>query len=154
MSRTSLSGGDRLARGARSAAFAVGQGTAKGKAELKNVAKEGRDTTFDYLKPVKNKKADQQNVEPLFNRVLVRKDDEIAVSEGGILLPDKEKDSPNQGTVISVGKGKLNAQGNLQPMTLKAGDKVLFGKYVGTLVKVNGEEVLMMDEEQILARIR
>ncbi len=153
MSRTSLSGGDRLARGARSASFAVGS-NAKGKADLKNVAKEGRDTSFDHLKSETNKKSDQQNVEPLFNRVLVRKDDEVTVSAGGILMPDDSKDRPNQGTVIAVGAGKMNAYGTFQAMTLKAGDKVIYGKYSGTLVKVNGEEALMMDEDMILARIK
>ena len=153
MARNSLGGGDRLARGARSASFAVGQGN-KGKIELKNVAKEGRDTTFDHLKNETNVKADQQNVEPLFNRVLVRKADEVTVSKGGILLPDDGKDRPNQGTGIAVGAGKMNSMGIFQPMTLKAGENVLYGKYTGTEVKVNGEVVLMMDEEQILARIK
>ena len=153
MARNSLGGGDRLARGARSASFAVGT-NAKGKAELKNVAKEGRDTTFDHLKNETNVKADQQNVEPLFNRVLIRKADEVTVSKGGILLPDDGKDRPNQGTVIAVGAGKMNSMGIFQPMTLKAGENVLYGKYTGTEVKVNGEVVLMMDEEQVLARIK
>jgi chaperonin GroES len=151
MSRNSLGGGDALARGARSATFSVG--VAKGKADLKNVSKEGRDTTFDSLTTERVKIEGKKSVvEPLFSRVLIKTDDEEKVTAGGIVIPDEGKDRPNQGTVVAVGVGKYR-EGVLQAMTLKVGDRVLYGKYVGTEVKVDGEVVLMMDEEQVLARI-
>ena len=90
-------------------------------------------------------------VKPLNDRVLVKRIEEVQVTKGGILIPDTAKEKPIEGKVISVGPGKMSDAGNRMPLQLKEGDRVLFGKYSGTEIKMEGEEYLMMREEDILA---
>jgi chaperonin GroES len=89
-------------------------------------------------------------IRPLQDRVIVERIDEEEKSAGGIIIPDTAKEKPQEGKVIAVGKGKLNEDGKVIPLTVKAGDKILFGKYAGTEVKLNGNEYLIMREEDIL----
>ena len=91
------------------------------------------------------------NVRPLHDRVLVRRMEEETTSAGGIVLPGSAAEKPNTGEVLAVGNGKILENGNVRPMDVKVGDKVLFGQYGGTAVKVDGEELLMMREEDIQA---
>ena len=90
-------------------------------------------------------------LKPLGNRVVVELTETDDKTSGGILLPDSAKDKPMIGLVIAVGAGKYNDNGQLEPMTVKAGDKVMFGKYAGTEVKQNGKEMKIMAESDILA---
>ena len=90
-------------------------------------------------------------VKPLNDRVLVKRLEEVQVTKGGIYIPDTAKEKPVEGKVISVGPGKVNDQGNRVPLNLKEGDRILFGRYAGSEIKVDGEEYLMMREEDILA---
>ena len=90
-------------------------------------------------------------VKPLNDRVLVKRIEEVQVTKGGILIPDTAKEKPIEGKVIAVGPGKMSDAGNRMPLQLKEGDRVLFGKYAGTEIKMEGEEYLMMREEDILA---
>ena len=89
-------------------------------------------------------------VRPLHDRVLVRRSSEEEKSKGGIIIPDTAKEKPIQGLVISVGQGRASDDGKVKPLDVKKGDQVLFGKYSGTEIKINGEELLMMREEDIL----
>ena len=93
------------------------------------------------------------NIRPLHDRVLVRREEEETKSAGGIVLPGSAAEKPSRGVVIAAGKGKVNEKGELRPMDVKAGDKVIFGQYAGNTVKVNGEELLIMSENEILAVI-
>jgi len=92
-------------------------------------------------------------VKPLNDRVLVKRIEEVQVTKGGILIPDTAKEKPIEGKVIAVGPGKMSEQGQRMALQLKEGDRVLFGKYAGTEIKMDGEEYLMMREEDILAII-
>ena len=92
-------------------------------------------------------------VKPLNDRVLVKRIEEVQVTKGGIVIPDTAKEKPIEGKVIAVGPGKMSDAGNRMPLQLKEGDRVLFGKYAGTEIKTEGEEYLMMREEDILAVI-
>ena len=93
------------------------------------------------------------NIRPLHDRVVVRRREEDRTSPGGIVIPDTAAEKPIQGDVIAVGKGKLLENGEIRPLDLKVGDRVLFGKYSGTEVKLSGEEVLVMREDDIMAVI-
>ena len=93
------------------------------------------------------------NIRPLHDRVLVRRMEEETMSAGGIVLPGSATEKPNQGEVLAVGKGKILESGDVRPMDVKVGDKVMFGQYGGTAVKVDGEELLMMREEDIMGVI-
>jgi chaperonin GroES len=90
------------------------------------------------------------NIRPLHDRVIVRRMEEERTSPGGIVLPDAATEKPIQGEVLAVGNGKILENGDVRPLEVKVGDKVLFGKYSGTEVKVGGEEVLVMREEDIV----
>uniref|UniRef100_A0A7V4LC17 Co-chaperonin GroES n=1 Tax=Desulfobacca acetoxidans TaxID=60893 RepID=A0A7V4LC17_9BACT len=90
-------------------------------------------------------------VKPLNDRVLVKRLEEMQVTKGGIYIPDTAKEKPVEGRVMAVGPGKLNDQGNRMPLAVKEGDRVLFGRYAGSEIKIEGEEYLMMREEDILA---
>ena len=92
-------------------------------------------------------------VKPLNDRVLVKRMEEVQVTKGGILIPDTAKEKPIEGKVIAVGPGKMSDAGSRMALQLKEGDRVLFGKYAGTEIKMEGEEYLMMREEDILAVI-
>ena len=91
------------------------------------------------------------SIRPLHDRVLVRRQEEETVSAGGIVLPGSATEKPNQGEVIAVGNGQILSSGDVRPMDIKVGDNVLFGQFAGTAVKVDGEELLMMREEDIMA---
>jgi len=92
-------------------------------------------------------------IRPLHDRVLVRRENEETKTAGGIVLPDSAQEKPMQGKVVATGKGKILNDGNVRPLDVKTNDTVLFGKYSGTEVKVEGEELMMMREEDILAVI-
>jgi chaperonin GroES len=87
---------------------------------------------------------------PLHDRVVVRRIEEDERTAGGIIIPDTAKEKPQQGEVISVGPGARDEKGAVQPLGVKAGDRVLFGKWSGTEVKIDGEELLIMKESDIL----
>ncbi len=89
-------------------------------------------------------------VRPLHDRVIVRRLDEEQKSVGGIIIPDSAKEKPLQGEVLAVGKGKILENGEVRPLDVKAGDRVIFSKYAGTEIKLDSEEVLMMREDDIL----
>jgi len=90
-------------------------------------------------------------IRPLQDRVIVRRLEEaVEKTKGGIIIPDTAKEKPQHGKVIAVGKGKLNDNGKLTPLDVKVGDKILFGKYSGSEIKIDGEEHLIMREEDIL----
>ncbi|MCW8826553.1 MAG: co-chaperone GroES [Gammaproteobacteria bacterium] len=93
------------------------------------------------------------NIRPLHDRVLVRRMEEETMSAGGIVLPGSATEKPNQGEIIAAGKGRILESGDVRPMDVKTGDKVLFGQYGGTEVKVEGETLLMMREEDIMGVI-
>ena len=92
---------------------------------------------------------------PLHDRILVRRleEGEIKLSSG-IIIPDSAKEKPQEGEVISVGKGKSNDEGKVFPLDVKAGDNILFGKYSGTEIKLDGEEFLIMREEEVLGIVK
>jgi len=92
-------------------------------------------------------------IRPLQDRVIVKRLEEEEKTKGGIIIPDTAKEKPQEGKVIAVGKGKVTEDGKLIPLDVKAGDRILFGKYSGTEVKVEGEEHLIMREEDILGVI-
>jgi len=94
------------------------------------------------------------NIRPLHDRVLVRPMEEEKTSAGGIIIPDSANtEKPNNGEIIAAGNGRITDSGDVRAMDVKVGDSVLFGQYAGTSVKVDGEELLMMKEEDILAVI-
>jgi chaperonin GroES len=93
-------------------------------------------------------------VRPLHDRVLVKRFVEEEKSKGGIIIPDTAKEKPIQGEIIAVGTGRVTDDGKVRPLEVKKGDKVLFGKYSGTEIKIEGEEFLMMREEDILGVIQ
>jgi chaperonin GroES len=88
---------------------------------------------------------------PLGDRVLVKQDDQPQQTAGGIFLPETAKEAPQWGTVVRAGKGKMLEDGKLRPLCVKEGDKVIFGKYSGTKVKMGEDELLFMREEDIMA---
>lgn len=92
-------------------------------------------------------------IRPLQDRVIVKRLEEEEKSAGGIIIPDTAKEKPMEAKVTAVGKGKVTEDGKLLPMEVKVGDKVLIGKYAGTEVKIDGEENLIMREDEILAVI-
>ena len=90
------------------------------------------------------------NIRPLGDRIIVRRVEETTKTAGGIYIPDSATEKPSEGEVLAVGKGKLTDRGDLIPMNVSVGDKVIFGKYSGSEVKVDGEDYLIMKEEDIL----
>ena len=92
-------------------------------------------------------------IRPLHDRVVIRRTEEERTSPGGIVIPDAAAEKPIKGEVIAVGNGKLLDNGEVRPLDLKTGDNVLFGKYSGTEVKVEGEEVVVMREDDVMAVI-
>jgi chaperonin GroES len=87
---------------------------------------------------------------PLHDRVVVRRIEEDERTKGGIIIPNTAKEKPQQGEIVAVGPGALDEKGNVQPLDVKPGDRVLFGKWSGTEVKIDGEELLIMKESDIL----
>ena len=92
-------------------------------------------------------------IRPLHDRVIVKRLEEERTSPGGIVIPDSAAEKPVQGKIVAVGKGKIREDGNVRPLDVKVGDKILFGKYSGTEVKVDGEDLLVMREEDVMAVI-
>ena len=92
-------------------------------------------------------------IRPLHDRVIVKREDEERKSPGGIVIPDTAAEKPIRGRIMAVGKGKILEDGKVRPLDLKVGDKILFGKYSGTEVKVDGDELLVMREEDVMAVI-
>ena len=90
-------------------------------------------------------------VRPLHDRVVVKRMEEERTSAGGIVIPDSATEKPQVGTILAVGKGKITDSGEVRAMDVKVGDKVYFGNYAGTTVKVDGEELIIMKEDDILA---
>ena len=90
------------------------------------------------------------NIRPLHDRVIVRRIEEGEQVRGGIIIPDTAKEKPQEGEVIAAGEGKYKDDGTRQPLDVKVGDRVLFGKYSGSEIKIDGEEYLIMREDEIL----
>ena len=93
------------------------------------------------------------SVRPLHDRIIVERLEEEEQRVGGIIIPDSAKEKPQQGKVIAVGKGRIEKDGKVTPLDVKAGDKVLFGKYAGQEIKIDGNEYLIVREEEVLGVI-
>src|ERR671918_1322223 len=93
------------------------------------------------------------NIRPLHDRVIVRRLEEGEQMRGGIIIPDTAKEKPQEGEVVAAGEGKYKEDGTRQPLDVKTGDRVLFGKYSGSEIKIDGEELLIMREDEILGII-
>jgi chaperonin GroES len=91
---------------------------------------------------------------PLHDRVIVKRVEEEEKTSGGIIIPDAAKEKPQEGKIIAVGKGKILENGKISPLDVKKGDRILFGKYSGQEIKIDGEEHLIMREDDILAIIK
>jgi chaperonin GroES len=89
-------------------------------------------------------------IRPLFDRVLVQRNEEPTKTKSGLFLPETAKEKPIEGTVLAAGNGKVTEDGKVRPLAVKAGDKIVFGKYAGTEVKVDGQERLILREDDIL----
>ncbi len=89
-------------------------------------------------------------IKPLHDRVLVKRVEGEQISKGGIIIPDTAKEKPIEGLIVAVGQGRIQENGDVRPLAVTKGDTVLFGKYAGTEVKIDGEEFLIMREEDIL----
>ena len=92
-------------------------------------------------------------VRPLYDRILVRRVAEEEKTKGGIIIPDSAKEKPSEGEVVAVGSGKVNEKGELRALEVKAGDRILFGKYSGNEIKVDGDELIILREDEVLGVI-
>jgi chaperonin GroES len=90
-------------------------------------------------------------IRPLHDRVIIKRLEEERTSPGGIVIPDSAAEKPVQGKVMAVGKGKILEDGTVRPLDVKVGDKILFGKYSGTEIKIDGEELVVMREDDLMA---
>jgi chaperonin GroES len=90
------------------------------------------------------------NIRPLHDRIVVKRIEEKETKVGGLFIPDSAKEKPQEGEVVAVGKGKRLEDGKIAPMDVKAGDRILFGKYSGSDIKIDGEEYLIMREDEVL----
>ena len=90
------------------------------------------------------------NIRPLHDRIIVERLVEETMTAGGIIIPDSAKEKPQEGKIVAVGKGKITEDGKVLPLDVKVGDKILFGKYAGTEVKIDGKEFIMMREDDVL----
>lgn len=90
------------------------------------------------------------NIRPLHDRIIVERIEEETMTAGGLIIPDTAKEKPQEGLIIAAGKGKVTEDGKVLGMDVKVGDKILFGKYAGTEIKVEGNEYLMMREDDVL----
>jgi chaperonin GroES len=93
--------------------------------------------------------AKKLNIRPLRDRLIVKRLEEEEKTKGGIIIPDSAKEKPQEGEVVAVGSGRVNEQGKVTPIDLKVGDKILFSKYSGTEIKIEGEEYLIIREEDV-----
>jgi chaperonin GroES len=89
-------------------------------------------------------------IRPLQDRIIVKRTEEEETTKGGLIIPDTAKEKPQEGKIIAVGKGKVGEDGKVLPLDVKPGDQVLFGKYAGTEIKIEGEEHLIMREDDLL----
>lgn len=105
------------------------------------------------LRVGQNKGVHTMKVRPLADRLLVKREEPSETVRGGIIIPDTAKEKPQEGKVVAVGPGRLDEEGNRTPMEVKKGDRILMGKYAGTEVKIDGEEHIIMREEDVLAVI-
>jgi chaperonin GroES len=92
----------------------------------------------------------EMKVRPLYDRILVRRVAEEEKTKGGIIIPDSAKEKPSEGEVVAVGSGKVNEKGQLRALEVKAGDRILFGKYSGNEIKVEGVELIILREDEVL----
>ena len=92
-------------------------------------------------------------IRPLYDRIMVKRVEEKETVQGGIIIPDTAKEKPQEGEVVAVGQGKRLEDGKLVPLDVKAGDRILFGKYSGNEIKLDGEEYLIMREDEVLGVI-
>ena len=92
-------------------------------------------------------------IRPLYDRIIVNRTEPERTTASGIVIPDSAGEKPDQGEVIAIGNGRLLANGELRPLVVKAGDRVLFGKYAGQAVKIDGQDVLVLREEDVIAII-
>jgi chaperonin GroES len=159
MSRNSIrGGGDSLARGARSASFAAGGAKKGDKVQINSgimMSDEDR-KALDKAAPAPvaiSKPVMKRTLRPLYDRILVRKATVDEVSKGGIFIPEEATERPREGTVLRVGKGKRDVNGVLWELDVKEGDRVLYGQYAGTEIKIDGETLLMMREDEILCTV-
>ncbi len=90
------------------------------------------------------------NIRPLYDRIVVKRLEEKETVQGGIIIPDSAKEKPQEGEVVAVGQGKRLENGNVVPLDVKAGDKILFGKYSGSEIKLDGDEYVIMREDEVL----
>jgi chaperonin GroES len=90
------------------------------------------------------------NFRPLHDRILIKRIEEKETVKGGIIIPDSAKEKPQEGEVVAVGNGKMSEDGKVVPLDVKAGDRILFGKYSGTEIKIDNEEYLILKEEEVL----
>ena len=97
--------------------------------------------------------ADKLKIRPLHDRVIIKRLEEERLSSGGIVIPDSATEKPIRGKVVAIGKGKILESGDVRALDVKVGDSILFGKYSGTEIKIDGEELLVMKEEDIMAVI-
>jgi chaperonin GroES len=104
--------------------------------------------------PTATAPAATSNFTPLHDRLLVRRIEEGESVRGGIIIPDTAKEKPQEGEVIAVGKGKSNDEGKVFPLDVKAGDRILFGKWGGTEIKIDGEDFLIMKEDEVLGILK
>ncbi len=104
--------------------------------------------TAEKISNTSNKKT---RIRPLQDRILVQRTNEEEKSRGGIIIPDSAKEKPQEARVIAVGKGKVSEDGKVIPLDVKAGDKILFGKYSGNEIKIDGEDYLIIKEDDVLA---
>ena len=95
----------------------------------------------------------KQKIRPLHDRVIVEREEEERTSAGGIVIPDTATEKPIRGKVVATGNGKILDDGSVRPLDVKKGDKVLFGKYSGTEIKIDGDELLVMREDDLMAVI-
>ena len=93
------------------------------------------------------------NFVPLHDRILVRRVEEQETTRGGLIIPDTAKDKPQEGEVLAVGKGKIKEDGKILPLDVKPADHILFGKYAGTEIKIDGQEYLIMREDDVLGTL-
>jgi chaperonin GroES len=97
-----------------------------------------------------NQEEGSMGLRPLHDRILVRRLEEEEQKQGGIIIPDTAKEKPQQATVLAVGSGRITEDGKVQPLDVKEGDRIVFGKYAGTEVKLDGEELLIVREDDVL----
>jgi chaperonin GroES len=108
---------------------------------------------INNVDPIAKRRTAAMTLKPLHDRILVQRVEEESKTKGGIIIPDTAKEKPAEGKVMAVGNGRLGEDGKVIPLEVKAGDRVLFGKYSGTEVKIEGEEYLIMREDDVLGII-